>query len=306
MIVTGGCGFIGSHLLDILVDQGFETLAVDILFHDSYKNIAHLEGKADLSKTDIRNEQSVRGLFADFRPQHVYHLAAHHFIPYCNEHPVAAIETNLIGTQNIANACAEYGVEKLFFASTAAVYGISDNPHEETENIDPLDIYGVTKAAGEKIVNFITRRADLKVRIGRYFNAVGNRETNPHILPEIVNQLKADPSIPLKLGNVSPKRDYIHAADLARASFELVNHPGDDVMDTVNLGSGQEFSVEEIVELFGNAMHRTIAIESDPGRVRKNDRPHLCANISRLKHKYEWKPAHSLQQAIAELASEIT
>jgi len=303
-LVTGGCGFIGSHLLDILVERGFETLTADILFHDNYRNIAHLEGKAELSKTDIRDRSALNALFAEFRPNHVYHLAAHHFIPYCNQHPVEAIETNVIGTQNVADACVAHGVETVFFASTAAVYGISDTPHQEADMPDPLDIYGVTKAAGEKIMHFATRGTSLKVRIGRYFNAVGNRETNPHILPEIVDQLKANPAGPLRLGNVSPKRDYIHAADLADASYTLVNHPNSETLDTVNLGSGEEYSVEELVDLFSNALGKKINIESDPARVRKNDRPHLCAGVSKLHEKYGWKRLHSLQEAINELAAQ--
>ena len=300
-LVTGGCGFIGSHLLDILVERGFETLAVDILFHNNFHNIEHLDKKVELNKADIRDAEALGRVFARFRPHHVYHLAAHHFIPYCNEHPVEAMQTNLIGTQNVVDASVAAGAEKLFFASTAAVYGISESPHRETEMPDPLDIYGVTKAAGEKIVNFATRGSSLKVRIGRYFNAVGNRETNPHILPEIVKQLKNNPSGPLKLGNVSPKRDYIHAADLADASYTLVNHANDETVDTVNLGSGLEYSVEELVELFGGALGRKIHIESDPERILKNDRPHLCADVSKLHGKYGWKQQHSLQEAVSEL-----
>jgi len=304
-LVTGGCGFIGSHLLDVLTDHGFETLTVDILFHKtSLQNIRHLEGRIELNQTDIRDTKALREIFDRFRPHHVYHLAAHHYIPYCNQYPIEAIDTNLLGTQNVADACSAYGVERLFFASTAAVYGISDHPHQETQLPDPLDVYGVTKAAGEKIAAFTARNSKTKVRIGRFFNAVGNRETNPHIIPEIVTQLRANPSGPLKLGNVSPKRDYIHAADLADSSFAVLNR-GEETLDTVNLGSGCEYSVRDLVGLFEIALQRKIEIISDPERVRKNDRPHLCADVSKLHQEYNWKQTHSLQEAIDELSQQI-
>jgi UDP-glucose 4-epimerase len=302
-LISGGCGFIGSYLLDLLIERGFDCAVADILHHDNYDLIAPREGQFRFFRTDIRDREALAELFGEFRPKHVFHLAAHHFIPYCNENPLTTIHTNIVGTQNVADCCEAFGAQRLFFASTAAVYGVSEAPHREDDRPDPIDIYGVSKAAGEKIVTFLAKKGSVKVKIGRYFNAVGPRETNPHIIPEIVSQLASNPSEPaVHLGNLSPKRDYIHAADIASATFRVLMDAAGDSIDTVNIGSGYQHSVGELVGKFAIALRREIRIESDEARRRQSDRPNLCADITKLRTAYNWSPKYSLESAIRELA----
>ncbi len=252
---------------------------------------------------DISDAATLDQIFEETRPRDVYHLAAHHFIPYCDNHPNNAIGVNIIGTQNVADSCARFGVKNLFIASTAAVYGPSDAPHRETERATPMDIYATTKFAAERIGWILTRRSPVRVRVGRYFNAVGSRETNPHVVPEIIEQLRASISRPrLRLGNVFPKRDYIHASDLAEASFAVLNANTDDSYDVVNIGSGMEYSVSDLVDLFSREIGCPIPIDVDKARLRKVDRPHLCASIEKIAQVYGWRPKRSLTDTIRELA----
>lgn len=305
-IVTGGCGFIGSHLAEIISRSGMECTVVDNLFHKSAHNLDSVKGKVKLLDVDITDRKALKAAFAEAAPEVVFHLAAHHFIPYCNEHPLEAIATNMAGTQNIADLSAAAGVKRIFFASTAAVYGISDVPHREEDTADPLDIYGLTKYAGERIMGYLYERAGTQVAIGRFFNAVGPRETNPHIIPEILKQLRETRGdFALKLGNVKPKRDYIHAYDLAQAAFQVTLSDALPPFEVVNIGSGVEHSVEDLVGYFSESLGAPIRLESVAARKRKLDRLHLCADIGKITGRYGWRTTRDLKSSVAELAATV-
>jgi UDP-glucose 4-epimerase len=212
------------------------------------------------------------------------------------------LETNVIGTQNIVDACKKFAVEVLFFASTAAIYGVSDRPHVEDETPDPIDLYGLSKFAGEKLVSLLATPGGTRVRIGRYFNAVGHRETNPHLIPEIVSQLRnSSGPITLRLGNTTPRRDYIAASDLASGSYRMMTADYPEPLDIANIGTGLEHSVDELVGRFEQLLQRPIIISVDPARIRAVDRQHLCANASKMLNQYHWAPEHNLDSMLMDL-----
>ena len=125
-------------------------------------------------------------LITTIDPHWVVHLAAIHFIPYCNQHPFESADINIRGTINVLEACkAAASLEKVLFASTAAVYPISDTPHVETDAIGPMDIYGLSKVAGERLMNEFHLASGTTTIVCRFFNAFGPNETNPHLIPEI-------------------------------------------------------------------------------------------------------------------------
>lgn len=300
-LVTGGAGFIGSYLIEHLINNGYQCVVIDNLYQNSYNNIIKFENQITFYQEDITNELKISEIFDKEKPDFVFHLAAHHYIPFCNTNPKDAILTNIAGTQNVADACANYNVKKVYFASTAAVYAPSLTPHSETSLVDPIDIYGVTKIAGEKIMRFLHDKTGINVFIGRFFNAIGKRETNPHIIPEILKQLSecGDSPLKLKLGNLFPKRDYIHASDMASAVLSLIE--SSEKFDVVNIGMGISYSVKDLVEMFEKTLGKKIEIIEDSSRLRKSDRPELCSNNSKLKSHYLWSPKYSLQQTIDSL-----
>lgn len=305
-LVTGGAGFIGSYLVEQLINAGVKCSVLDCLFHDSLSNLSSVLSGITLHRADLRSEREVAEVFATTQPEAVFHLAAHHFIPYCDKHPVDTVETNIIGTQMIADACARFGTKRLFYASTAAVYAPSSQPHNESEIPHPPDIYGASKYAGERIVKALSANSRVIVRVGRYFNAVGPRETNLHIVPEIMRQLMDPEFKALRLGNLFPKRDYVHAADLASGSIRLlsVDTPGN--WDVANIGSGKAASVADLIGMFEKALGRPIPVENDPAKTRVSDRPLLVADTTRMKQVYGWQVRRSLDEAVAELVETLT
>lgn len=299
VLVTGGAGFIGSHVVDELVAAGHDVHVIDNFFNGRRE---HLSLAADrVHEGDLRDSAWMKQTLGKIAPQRVFHLAAIHFIPYCNDHPTEAVMINIQGTQNLLDALAGTPIERLFFASTAAVYPPKEGEHVETDPIDPMDVYGATKAAGEALVRGWGAASGKAVAVGRLFNAVGHRETNPHLLPDIMDQLNAGIRT-LHLGNLDPRRDFIDARDMARAIVAASDHvaAGSDVF---NIGANRQYSVVEVVEMFGKALGEKIEIVQDPARVRKVERPSLLAGIGKLSGATGWKPAIDLQQTLNELVA---
>ena len=295
-LITGGAGFIGSAVTDKLQREGHEIAVLDNLSFGNREFINVPDKNFHLA--DILDREAVEQVFSTFRPQNVIHLAAVHFIPWCNEHPFESSRINIAGTINILDSCRKYGVEKVFFASTAAVYPIYDHAVKETDQTGPLDIYGLSKLTGEHLCNEFHLMTGIPVIICRFFNAFGPNETNPHLIPEIQKQVNSG-SRRIKLGNLAPKRDFIHTYDMANAVFTLINKVNAGI-DTYNLGRGIEYSVTEIVDSFARQLGEKIEIETDPARVRKVERMHLLADVSKLKS-LGWKPETGIDEGISTL-----
>lgn len=300
ILITGGAGFIGSAIVKRLQEAGHAIYIVDNLSFGS-RDFVDLPD-THFFNSDIRNREELFEILHDVKPSIVLHLAAIHFIPYCNQHPFEASEINILGTMNVLDAVEACGtVESLMFASTAAVYPIIDEPIKEDSPLKPLDIYGITKLAGERICHEFHLRSRIPTMICRFFNAFGPNETNPHLIPEIEQQLKSGKRT-IHLGNLEPKRDFIHTSDMANA-IELLLMKFQSGFDIFNLGRGIEYSVKEVVAAFESELGEAVRIETDPNRVRKVERMHLLANIDKLSSFTGWQPAISLEEGIRTLLS---
>ncbi len=276
-LITGGAGFIGSAVVPALAKDAYEIFVLDNLSFGS-RDFIHVPD-SHFFLGDIRDSKRVSEVISIIEPEIVVHLAAIHFIPYCNQHPFEASDTNIRGTMNVLNACKKIPcLKKFFFASTAAVYPISDEAVSESHEVLPLDIYGLSKLTGESLCKEFWLDTGIDTIVCRFFNAFGPNETNPHLIPEIEKQLK-EGLRSIRLGNLTPRRDFIHTFDMASAvkcllKLEKVGY------DIFNLGRGIEYSVVDIVEAFGRQMKEEIQIEVDPERVRKVERQHLLADVT--------------------------
>jgi UDP-glucose 4-epimerase len=298
VLVTGGAGFIGSATIAALKTCGHEIYAIDNL---SFGNRAQIEiPDSHFFEIDLRDRLELSEVVSQISPNWIIHLAAIHFIPYCNQHPVEAAQVNIQGTMNVLDAAKNIqNLEKVFFASTAAVYPICDGAVAETHPTEPTDIYGLSKLAGEHLMNEFHLLTSIPTIICRFFNAFGPNETNAHVIPEIQRQLDTGVRT-IQLGNLEPKRDFIHTSDMAIAIVTLLSTFTRGI-ETFNLGRGIEYSVTEVVAAFEQVLGEKIVIEVDPARVRKVERMHLLADISKLKNFIDWEPKISLNQGISTL-----
>jgi len=257
---------------------------------------------AELHEISLRDADAVRSAIAKARPDAVVHLAALHFIPAVDNAPELAWEQNVTATRVLTDALAEQPPEQLIFASTAAVYPDRAGPIPETCAANPVDLYGRTKLEGERIVTALEAKTGTRARIARLFNVIGTRETNPHVVPEIVTQLRGGAST-VRLGNVATRRDYTDARDVADALTRILGVDS-SAPSTMNVGSGRSVSVTEVVELFADILGRAVEIESDAARLRTQDRAELVADSRLLRDTTGWEPRVSLRETLTALLDE--
>jgi UDP-glucose 4-epimerase len=298
VLVTGGAGFIGSAVIAHLQSLGVEVMVIDDLSFGDRRFISVPD--SHFRQHDIRDAAQVEAALQAFQPDWIIHLAAVHFIPWCNQHPYESADINVRGTMTVLDAARKLPhLKGLLFASTAAVYPIHDGPLGETHPTGPLDIYGLTKLTGERLCHEFHLLSGIPTVVCRFFNAFGPNETNPHLIPEIAAQINAGARV-LRLGNQAPKRDFIHTQDMARAVAALLRtfSAGYDIF---NLGRGIEYSVLEIAAAFSTALSEEVVVEVDPAKVRKVDRLHLLADIEKLKSFTGWQPHIEIAEGIATL-----
>jgi UDP-glucose 4-epimerase len=304
-MVTGANGFVGVHLIRELIGdfhgntEDYEVIAVDNLRYGPWRFSEDQRRKFRAEHLDIRDGDKLQGVIEEFNPQAIIHLAAIHFIPECENQPDDAISTNLQGTVELLRRCPT-GC-RFVFTSSAAVYSPRDTAHDELiSKTGPVDVYGFSKLHGEDYVQYFGKLREFETVIVRLFNVIGADETNPHVLPEIIKQLKGGART-LSLGNVHPKRDYVHVQDVAQGFIALATRPieeGCTMPVVVNLGSGKEYSVSEVVQHLSAIVGEDINIKLDPARVRAVDRPNLLSDNRRIQRLFGWCPRHELTGAL--------
>ena len=296
-LVTGGLGFIGNEL----VRQLKRTGTVSVI--DNRNRVApRIEDLNDvpLYQTDITNTEAVFEALKATRPETVFHLAAIHYIPECNANPERTMRINVEATLGLLRACSAAGVKHIVVASSGAVYADYEGPLPETAPVAPVDIYGWSKLHAEQLCTWHSAQEGLAVTLCRLFNNFGPRETNAHIIPEIISQLRTGNT--LRLGNITTRRDYIHTSDTGDALRALaLIPPAPGTPRIVNVASGNHASVEDIINLMGELLGRKITVERDAARFRKADKQVQVSDISLLQKLTGFKRQHDLREGVRDL-----
>jgi UDP-glucose 4-epimerase len=292
VLVTGGAGFVGSSLVRVLLSRGRRVTVLDSFVNGSAANLPD-DDALSVVQGDVTDERDLARALAGGCDA-VIHLAAHHFIPFCDSHPSETMRTNTYGTQRLLESVGDCEtVQRVVFASTAAVYAPAVDAVRESDTVQPIDIYGISKRCGEEMTQLFSRRHKVSSVSARLFNVIGLRETNPHLLPDVIEQLVAGKT-QIELGNLVPKRDYVYVDDVAEALFLLLEG---DVDGCVNVGTGECYSAQEMVDEIGALLECELRVVSVPERQRQGDRPVLLADIRRLTD-LGWRPSGGFRESL--------
>lgn len=279
VIVTGGSGFIGGHIVRRLLEQGIEVVNIDI----------KLDPKLDVRDVDLLREKFVG---ADT----VFHLAALPSVPYSIEHPLDTNETNLTGTLNVLVAARDARVKRVIFSSSAAVYGQQDVlPVQEDAPKRPMSPYAMQKLSSEEYLELFSRIYEVETVSLRYFNVFGEGQ-NPDgpyasAIPKFLKMRSEGEPLTI-FGNGEQTRDFVHVSDVVAANIAAATSQKVGRGESINIASGSEATINEIARLIGGEVNYL------PPRLEiKNS----VASIDKARHLLDWEPRVVLEEGIKEL-----
>lgn len=299
VLVTGADGFIGSHLTEHLLDLGYRVRA--LAQYNSFNSWGWLEGVdrdgLEVVCGDVRDPDFCREITAGCGT--VLHLAALIAIPYSYVAPDSYIDTNIKGTLNMCQAAKAAGVDRIVVTSTSEVYGTAlEVPIPETHPRQPQSPYSATKIAADAIAESFYNAFELPVVIARPFNAYGPRQSARAIIPTIISQIATGMRV-IKVGDLTPTRDFNFVTDLCRGFVALAQAPGIEGRN-INIASGTEVSMAETLNLISELMGADVDYVVDPERLRpsKSEVRRLCGDNSLITRLTDWRPQVSLREGL--------
>lgn len=291
-LVTGGAGFIGSNLVDKLLDLGHEVVVIDNEYSDVHDQF-YWNDKAQNYKYDIRDYENTRPLYdgVDF----VFHIAAEARIQPAIENPIQAVSINSVGTCTVLQCAREAGVKRVMYSSTSSAYGMNESPNVETQPDDCLNPYSVSKVNGEKLCKMYTSLYGLPTICFRYFNVYGERQPlRGQYAPVIGIFLRQRASgEPLTIvGDGHQRRDFTHVSDVVMANVLAATSPIDSKFfgEVFNVGTGTNHSVNQIAGMISN---NKINLSPRPGESRVT-----LANNQKIQKVFGWKPTVKVENWI--------
>lgn len=303
-LVTGGAGFIGSHLLQALLARGQRVVCLDN-FDPFYprackeRNLAEVGASPALTlvEGDICDAALVGQLMAEHQPEVVYHLAAKAGVRPSLVAPLDYIETNVSGTVNLLKAATEAGVRRFVFASSSSVYGAGNTlPFSEDQDVlRPLSPYAASKVAAEALCHTYHHLHGLPVVLLRFFTVYGPRQRPDLAINKFVRLMLGNESIPV-FGDGSSSRDYTFVGDIVRGL--LLAAESELNYETINLGNSSPVSLGELIAAVEQAVGRPARIERLPEQA--GDMPHTYANVAKAERLLGWRPEVSLAEGLAQ------
>ena len=311
ILVAGGAGYIGSHMVALLVEEGYDVVVVDNLCTGHWQAVKG----AKLRVGDLRDGNFLDQVFSEFPIDGVINFAAYSLVGESVTNPLKYYGNNVAGSQSMLTAMKNHGVKKIVFSSTAATYGEPEKqPIEETDRTEPTNPYGATKLAIEGMLKWCDKAYGIKYAALRYFNAAGantevgiGEDHNPesHLIPIVLQAALGKRDHVGIFGDDYPTpdgtcvRDYIHVRDLASAhllALEYLDKGGES--GSFNLGNGTGYSVKEIIDTARKVTGKPIPATVEPRRA--GDPSVLIASNKKAQEVLGWKPERGLEQIISD------
>ena len=291
-LVTGGAGFIGSNLVDALLEKGHDVTCVDNEHSDAHDEF-YWNKKAWNVKGDIRDYDLMKELMGGV--DYVFHLAAEARIQPAILNPIEAVSINCVGTTTVLQVCRECGVKRVIYSSTSSGYGMNKSPNVETDPDDCLNPYSVSKVAGEKLCKMYTQLYGLQTVCFRYFNVYGERQPlrgqYAPVIGIFLRQKAAGEKLTI-VGDGNQRRDFTHVSDVVRANIMAATKEVDSESfgEVYNIGTGTNYSINQIARMID---WPTTNIAPRPGEARIS-----LANNQKMRKTFDWSPTVKLEDWI--------
>ena len=311
ILLTGGAGFIGSHVAEQYLDRGYKAIVVDNLSSGCLENLkkAQMNSNFLFYDIDIKDITALRSIFQNHKPEIINHHAAQKSVPYSITHPIIDAQENILGLLNLITLAKEYGVQAFLYISSGGALSKPINGDEKSRESDtPLfeSPYAITKYAGESYIKLYAPELGFQYSILRYANVFGPRQVTDGecgVVPIFVNNILANmPSILMTYSDM-PRgctRDYVYVDDIAHANMLLTKTPANT---TVNIGTGREVAILDIYETIQNVFNSDLPISVVGPRA--GDIKRSVLDSTRLEELTGWQPAISLKDGLERLKSYI-
>lgn len=300
ILITGGTGFIGSHLAEFFVKKNFNVTVFDRYNpNNNWGNLENSKYKNDIKVIlgDIRDYDSVKKSLKNIDT--IFHLAALIGIPYSYISPLAYIKTNVEGTYNVLEAAKEKNIDQIIVTSTSETYGSAKTvPMNENHPLKAQSPYAASKISADQIALSYFNSFNQNIKIVRPFNTYGPRQSDRAVIPTIISQLLSK-NKDLNLGNIKPTRDYTFVEDLCEAFFEISINKN-LFGQVINVGSNEEISIENIAKLIMQKIKikKKIIISPERKRILSSEVSRLICDNSRLIKYTNWKKRTSLDKGL--------
>jgi nucleoside-diphosphate-sugar epimerase len=301
VLVAGGAGFIGSQMVRELLELGAEVSVYDNLLHGTMENLTEVKRDVEVIIGDLLDEFKLISSLQKTKPEYIFDFVGDTYVPTAYDIPKRFFNINTIGTMNLLLASHMVGIERILYVSSTEIYGepYKNLPMTEEHIINPYNTYAVSKVAADRLCYTLNKEKGIPVIIARIYNSYGPRETEPYVIPEIISQL--DKGNIVKLGNVKARRDFTYVSDTCKGLIATIlsSIPNGEA---VNVGSGQDYSIEELVEIIANIMGKEYEIVVEEERLRKFDIEIFLCNPFKLMKATGWNPTidikHGLEMTI--------
>ena len=304
ILVTGAEGFIGSHLTELLVNEGYDVRAM--VQYNSFNNWGWIDtfdekikNKLDIFLGDVRDPNGVRTAMENVDA--VFHLAALIAIPYSYHSPDMYVDTNIKGTLNILQAARDLNTKRVLVTSTSEVYGTAQYvPIDEKHPYQGQSPYSATKIGADRLSESFHRSFNLPVTIVRPFNTYGPRQSARAVIPTIITQLLAGKE-EIKLGSLTPTRDFNYVKDTARGFLEIYKSDK-TIGEEINIATQREISIGELANELIRQINPNAKIVCDEERVRpeKSEVNRLLGSNEKIKRLTDWEPKYTFEEGLAE------
>jgi len=314
ILVTGGAGFIGSHLTDRLLDRGFDVYVIDNLSSGNIKNLGKCVSQSNRCRIkicDLKNDDCLFNI--DYAPDLIYHLAANPDVRASYQDPQTSFNENILVTFKVLEFMQKRNIKNIIFTSSSTVYGDAIKiPTSEDHPIKPISIYGACKAASEIMIQTYSRLYKINSVILRLANIIGSRTTHG-VIYDFINKLRKNPEVLEVLGDGMQKKSYLYIDDTIKAmemTIDLFNEDVEGLEKVYNLGNEDWITVKEIAEIVIKEMNlgdTKIIYKpyTSDGRGWPGDVKFMLLDIEKIKKELGWRPEKSSREAVAATVKDL-